>query len=693
MSRATKERRRPNRLIHETSPYLLQHAYNPVDWYPWSKEALERAKSEERLILLSIGYAACHWCHVMERESFENEDVAAVMNEHFVNIKVDREERPDLDDIYMAATLAMNSGQGGWPMTVFLTPNQEPVFAGTYFPPTDAFGRPGFLTVLNTIAQAWRDGRSRLRDQGREVADYLRRQRSATRPAVGVGTSEFELALSQYSGQFDPVHGGFGGAPKFPPATSLALLLRLHDRLNDPRALTMVGKTLDAMASGGIYDQLGGGFARYSTDRAWLVPHFEKMLYDNALLATTYLEGYQAIGNSLYGQIATETLDFVRREMTSPEGGFYSSWDADSEGVEGRFYVWSLQEVRQLFDEETTRQLSAYFDITAGGNWEGTNILNTPRPLQAVARELAIPKEVLARNVERGRRQLYAARSTRIRPGLDDKVLTSWNGLMISAFACGYRVLGVPEYLETGSAAADLLLAHVSDDDGRLLRTWRNGKAHVPAYLEDYACLSEGLVDLYEASGDVRYLWEAKRLVEIMIDDFRDPDVGSFFSTSRLHESLLLRHKDSADGATPSANATAASALARLSYHLDRSDFREIALSALNAYGSVIAQYPRAFAKSLLVIDFLMDGPVEIALVGVTGSNDLEELRREVGRHFVPRRIEAVGDPAATGTKFPLLRDKSLVDGKAALYVCRGFACQAPVTSAQDVAGALAANA
>jgi uncharacterized protein YyaL (SSP411 family) len=693
MSDAIPERRRPNRLIEETSPYLLQHAYNPVDWYPWCEAALERAKNEDRLILLSIGYAACHWCHVMERESFENEDIAAVMNENFVNIKVDKEERPDLDDIYMAATLAMNAGQGGWPMTVFLTPNQEPVFAGTYFPPTDAYGRPGFLTILNTIAHAWGEDRSKLRDQGRGVADYLRRQRSATEPGIEIGTPAFELALSQYSEEFDPVHGGFGAAPKFPPATSLALLLRLHDRLKDPRALLMVGKTLDAMASGGIYDHLGGGFARYSTDRAWLVPHFEKMLYDNALLANTYLEGYQAIGNSLYERIATETLDFVRREMRSPEGGFYSSWDADSEGAEGRFYVWSLEEISQLFDEETTRQLSAYFDITASGNWKGTNILNIPRPLQTVARELAIPTEELADNVEDGRRHLYAARSTRIRPGLDDKVLTSWNGLMISAFASGYRVLGVAEYLESARGAADLLLGRVSDDDGRPLRTWRNGKAHLAAYLEDYAYLSEGLLDLYEASGDARYLSEAKRLAEMMIDDFRDVDSGSFFSTSRRHERLLLRHRDGADGATPSANATAASALARLSYHLDRSDFREIALSALKAYGSAVARYPRAFAKSLLVIDFLMDGPVEIALVGVAGSKDLQELRREVGRHFVPRRIEAVGDPAATGTEIPMLRDKPLVDGRAALYVCRGFACQAPVTSAKDVAGALAVNA
>ncbi|MEJ2240382.1 MAG: thioredoxin domain-containing protein, partial [Gemmatimonadales bacterium] len=497
MSDVNPTSRRPNRLVDETSPYLLQHAHNPVDWYPWCDEALERAKEEDHLILLSIGYAACHWCHVMERESFEDEDIAAIMNEDFVNIKVDREERPDLDDIYMAATLAMNGGQGGWPMTVFLTPDQEPIFAGPYFPPTDAYGRPGFPTILKALARAWKNDRSKLRDQGHGVAEYLRRQGSQVGPAMEVGATELELALSRYSEQFDPVHGGFGPAPKFPAATSLALLLRLNDRFHNPSALTMVCKTLDAMANGGMYDQLGGGFARYSTDRAWLVPHFEKMLYDNALLANTYLEGYQAVGNTLYSRIATETLDFVLREMRCPEGGFYSSWDADSEGVEGKFYVWTRDEIRGMLDENRARRFCAYFDVTAVGNWEGRNILNVPQSLETVARELGVDSDDLALSIQEGRQQLYTARSRRVHPALDDKVLTSWNGLMISALSSGYRVLGVTKYLDAARNAADLILGSLSDDEGRLLRTWRQGKAHLRAYLEDYAYVSEGLVDLY----------------------------------------------------------------------------------------------------------------------------------------------------------------------------------------------------
>ncbi len=693
MTDSTAVPRPTNRLIHETSPYLLQHAHNPVDWYPWGDDALERARREDRLILLSIGYAACHWCHVMERESFEDEATAALMNENFVNIKVDREERPDLDDIYMAATVAMNAGQGGWPMTVFLTPNQEPVFTGTYFPPVDAFGRPGFPTVLRALADAWENDREKLQGQADGVTDFLRRQRSEIGPVRAIGKKELQLAMSQYSDQFDRVHGGFGAAPKFPPATSLALLLRLHDRLGEPNAMRIVCKTLDAMAAGGIYDQLGGGFARYSTDGRWLVPHFEKMLYDNALLVSAYLEGYQATENSTYRRIAAETLDFVLRDMTSPEGGFYASWDADSEGIEGKYYVWSPQEIDQVLDKTAARCFNAYYGVTAAGNWEGSNVLNVPQPLERVARELEVEADELVGTLEKGRMQLLAARAKRVAPRLDDKILTSWNGLMISAMSSGYRVLRDTLYLEAARSAADMVLGAMSDGDGRLLRTRRGGKAHLDAYLEDYAYLSEGLIDLYEASGDYKYLQEADRLAGIMVDDFRDPDSGSFFSTSRHHERLLIRHKDGTDGATPSANAAAAGALARLSYHFDKHDFRDIAVGALRAYGTAVGRYPRAFAKSLLVTDFLMEGPVEIALVGTAGSADLEDLRRAVGKHFVPRRIEAVGEPSGPGEALPLLRGKTLVSGKAALYVCRNFTCRAPITSADDVTGALVANA
>ncbi len=678
-----------NRLIGETSPYLLQHAHNPVDWYPWGREALERARREDRLILLSIGYAACHWCHVMERESFEDREIAAIMNQHFVNIKVDREERPDLDEIYMAATMAMNQGQGGWPMTVFLTPDLEPVFAGTYFPAGDAYGRPGFPTVLNAIAAAWRDKRASVCDQARRITAHLRNQTAAIGPAMSVGETELQRAVDQYWESFDTVHGGFGSAPKFPPATGLCLLLRLHDRLGDSRALDMACKTLDAMAQGGIYDHVGGGFARYSTDRHWLVPHFEKMLYDNTLLSVAYLEAYQATQRPDYRRIAEETLDYVLREMTDPSGGFYSSTDADSEGEEGRFFVWTPDEIAAVLDKDAARVFCTYYDVTPAGNWEGKNVLNVPRDPGALARELGLSLAELVAARDEARRKVYAARLERVAPALDDKVLTSWNGLTISALAAGYRALGERRYLVAATRAADFVLDALTRADGGLLRTYRAGQARLDAYLADYAYLSEALIDLFEAGGGWEYLWRAERLLERLVADFVDPETGACYSTSRDHEKLLMRYRDGADGATPAPNAVAASALARSSYHLARDDFRTAARRSIEAYGSLIARFPRGFAKSLMVVDLLLEGPVELALVGHAGSADLERLRREVVRHYLPRRIEALGDPTDPGRVPPLLEHKTLVGGKAALYVCRNFACQAPVTEPQNVAAAL----
>jgi len=683
-----------NRLIHETSPYLLQHAHNPVDWYPWGEEALERARREDRPVLLSVGYSACHWCHVMERESFEDEAIAALMNENFVNIKVDREERPDLDEIYMAATVALNRGQGGWPMTVFLTPDLEPVFAGTYFPPTDRYGRPGFATVLKEIARAWREDRETLRQRASEFAEQLRQRRSLG-PPLAVGEAELQSALEGYRRDFDPEYGGFGSAPKFPPAAGLQLLLRLHRRFGDPQALTMVRKTLEAMARGGMYDHIGGGFARYSTDRRWLVPHFEKMLYDNALLGKAYLEGYQVTGDLFLRRVAAETLDYTLREMTSPEGGFYSSTDADSEGEEGKFFVWTPEQVAEVLDEEEARRFNAYYDITLSGNWEGKSIPNTPRPLASVAEQLGITPEELERTLEDARRKVYTARQRRVKPELDDKILTAWNGLMIGALADGHRVLGDARYLAAAERAADFVLRELTREDGGLLRTYRAGKAHLNAYLEDYAYLSEGFIDLYEASGAVRWLREAERLLERMLADFIDEDTGAFFNTARDHERLIMRYQDDADGATPSANAVAASALARISSHLDRTDYRHAAARALKAHGPMIARQPRGFAKSLCVVDFLLERPVELAFVGRHGSEDLDALQREVANHYLPNRVQAVLDPdAADGAdELPLLKGKGLVDGKAALYICRDFACQAPLTDPAAVADQLAAVA
>ncbi|UCC73708.1 MAG: DUF255 domain-containing protein [Gemmatimonadota bacterium] len=684
--------RRANRLIHETSPYLLQHAHNPVDWYAWGEEALERARKEDKLILLSIGYSACHWCHVMERESFEDGTIAALMNDNFVNVKVDREERPDLDEIYMAATVTMNRGQGGWPMTVFLTPELEPVFAGTYFPPQDVHGRPGFPTLLTEIARAWREDRESLRRRAGEFAETLR-QRQSLGPPLAVGEAELKKALNEYSHEFDAEYGGFGGAPKFPAAVGISLLLRLHRRLGEPHALTMARKTLEAMARGGMYDHVGGGFARYSTDRRWLVPHFEKMLYDNALLVKAYLEAYQVTGDELFRRVATETLDHIVREMVSPEGGIYSSSDADSEGEEGKFFVWTPEQIADVLDEEEARRFNAYYDITLSGNWEGVSIPNTPRPLEAVAEQLEIAPEELEASLESARSKVYAARQKRVGPGLDDKIIAAWNGLMIGALAEGYRVLGEPRYLETAERAAGFILDKLSREDGGLYRTYREGRAHLNAVLEDYAYLSEGLIDLYEAGGSVGWLREAERLLDRTLLDFTDEDTGAFFNTARDHEQLIMRYREGTDGATPSGNAVAAQALARLSHHLDRPELRHAAAGAIKAFGPLIARFPRAFAKSLCTVDLLLEGPLELAFVGKKGSAGLEALRREVAQRYLPNRIQAVLDPGAdrATAQLPLLRGKDLVDGKAALYICRDFTCQTPITDPQDVASQLEA--
>ncbi|MBI4278693.1 MAG: thioredoxin domain-containing protein, partial [Armatimonadetes bacterium] len=676
--------RHANRLIHETSPYLLQHAHNPVDWYPWGEEALRRARDEDRPILLSIGYSSCHWCHVMERESFEDEQIAALMNRHFVCVKVDREERPDLDEIYMQATLALNGGQGGWPMTVFLTPDQQPFFAGTYFPPTDMHGRPGFTTVLRRIADHWAQNKDTVKAHAAHVSEHLSQQIRLAAP-LPVGAAELDAAFAQYVEEFDPVHGGFGPAPKFPPATGLSLLLRHHRRTGNEHALRMVEKTLEAMARGGMYDHVGGGFARYSTDERWLVPHFEKMLYDNALLARVCLEAFQATTNPLYRRVATEVLDYILREMTSPEGGFYSATDADSEGEEGKFFVWTPDQIREVVGEEEGRRFCAYYDITPAGNWEGKSIPNTPRTLEEVAAEMGIMAEELRMSLDRSRASVYEARRKRVPPGLDDKILTAWNGLMIGAMAEGARVLGDPRYLEAAARAADFLLRALRRPDGGLLRTYRAGKAHVDAVLEDYAYLCEALIDLYEAGSATRYLLEAKRLAERMMEEFGAED-GGFYSTARDHERLMVRYREGTDGATPAANAEAAWALARLSFHVDRADFREAASRAVMAYGKLIARFPRAFARSLAVVDFLLEGPVELAVIGTPGKEDYETLRCEIARHHLPNRIVALHDPAAgadvagasgapagEAPALPLLAGKGLVDGRAALYVCRNY--------------------
>ena len=681
--------RSPNRLIHETSPYLLQHAHNPVDWHPWGREALTKSRESKKPILLSIGYSACHWCHVMERESFESETIATLMNEHFICIKVDREERPDLDEIYMQATLALNHGQGGWPMTVFLTPEQEPIFAGTYFPPADRWGRPGFASVLTQVAELWRKDPDGLRSQAGDITKQLKQSMQVASPA-SVGETELDAAAGQYADEFDSQFGGFGRAPKFPPATGLSFLLRQHHRTGDAQTLTMVTKTLDAMAAGGMYDHIGGGFARYSTDERWLVPHFEKMLYDNALLARTYIEANQATANPEYRRVATETLDYILREMTSPEGGFYSATDADSEGVEGKFFVWTPDEIRAvILNEEDAKRFCAYYDITPAGNWEHKSIPNTPEPIESVAAHLKISSVELRETIERVKPLVYAARAKRVPPGLDDKILTAWNGMMISAMAEGARALGDSRYLEAAEEAADFLLRTMKRPDRGLYRTYRAGKAHLDACLEDYAYLAEGLIDLYEAGAHEGYLDEAVQLAERILADFSDVQDGGFFTTGKDHESLILRSREGPDGATPSGNAVAASVLARLSFHFARDDFRETAATAIRVYGRLITRYPRAFAKSLCVVDLLLRGPVELALIGSPAEPGYETLRADVNRRYLPNRIIAHHDPQGPDPDHPLTKGKSLVQGKAALYVCRNFSCQAPITEPARIEAAL----
>ena len=687
-SATTSEKRNPNRLIHETSPYLLQHANNPVDWHPWGPEALQLAKERNRPILLSIGYSACHWCHVMERESFENEAIAELMNRWFVCIKVDREERPDLDDIYMAATVAMNHGQGGWPMTVFLTPDQEPFFAGTYFPPEDRWGRPGFGSVLKKIADYWDTRSPEVRAQAKEVTHQLQATRQISSP-ISISESVLLEAVDQFRDDFDETHGGFGSAPKFPPAMGLSFLLRSHRRSDDPRTLTMVTKTLDMMAAGGIYDHIGGGFARYSTDARWLVPHFEKMLYDNALLARVYVEAYQVTRKPLYRQVAAEILDYIGREMTGPEGGFYSSTDADSEGVEGKFFVWTPEEVGNVLkNDEDSRRFCALYDITATGNWEHKSIPNRLRPIEEVARELNLTPDELIETASRIKPLLYEARRRRIPPGLDDKVITAWNGMMLSALAEAARVFGDARYLERAERAADFLLRTHTKPDGRLLRTSRDDRAHLDAYLEDYAYLAEGLIDLYEAGAAESYLHAAARLAEFLMMDFMDQEQGGFFSTATHHESLILRHREGTDGAVPNPNAVAASALARLSFHFDRNDWRDASISAVRAYGRHITRYPRAFAKSLAVVDFLTEGPVELAFVASKSFDELLALRDAVARCYLPNRVLATGLPEQPSA-LPLLKSRSAVSNKATLYICRNYSCRQPITDPHAVAEAL----
>ncbi len=672
-----------NRLIHETSPYLLQHAHNPVDWYPWGEEALTRAKQEQKPILLSIGYSACHWCHVMERESFENEDIAAIMNQLFINIKVDREERPDLDEIYMNA-VQMMTRQGGWPMTVFLTPDLKPFYGGTYYPPTDRYGRPGFPKVMEAVIEAFNDKKAQVLEQAEQITVQLNRMSNVVDPHEHELTEELMTnAFQHYRSQFDSQYGGFGTAPKFPPSMGLPFLLRYWHHSGNANALEMVELTLEKMARGGMYDQLGGGFHRYSTDAHWLVPHFEKMLYDNAQLVVAYFEAYQATQKPFYRDIAVETLDYVLREMYDAEnGGFYSTQDADSEGVEGKFFVWEPNDVEDIIGEENAEIFCEYYDITLNGNFEGENILHVQVPPDIFARKLQMDLGELEALLADARQKLFEEREKRIKPGLDDKILTSWNGIMIRGMAMGYQLTGKPEYLEACEKSAEFVLTTLSQDNGLLLRTYRAGKSHLNAYLEDYSYFIAGLIALYEAGFEPRWLTEAERLANIMIDQFGDDAGDGFFFTGKAHEVLIVQSKSAYDGATPSGASMAIHSLLRLAKHLDNPEFHNKAVETLKLYFHQMERMPSGSGQLLCELAFLLSTPKEIAIVGKKGDPKTEAMLAALHGIYQPNKIVASSE-SADGETLPLLAGKTQVDNTATAYICENYACQAPTTDVE----------
>ncbi|HYR87352.1 MAG TPA: thioredoxin domain-containing protein [Terriglobia bacterium] len=658
----------PNRLINETSPYLLQHAHNPVDWHAWGSEALERAAKEDKPILLSIGYSACHWCHVMEHESFENESVARIMNDNFINIKVDREERPDLDQIYMTA-VQMMTGSGGWPLTVFLLPTGVPIFGGTYFPPDDRFGRPGFRRVLEAISEAYRTRRDEIVANSKGLLEQLDRQTLQQSEDAEIDANLLDLAYRTLSTRFDPREGGFGGAPKFPPGMSIDFLLRYHHRADDEHALHMATLTLDKMAFGGMYDQVGGGFHRYSTDDRWLVPHFEKMLYDNALLARAYLDAYRTTGAPLYKRITEETLDFVVREMRNPSGAFYSTQDADSEGVEGKFYVWTLEEFRQVVGPDA-EILAKYFDVTQHGNWEERNILNVPRPPELFSKLEKLSLEELAAMVDAAKKKLYAVRETRVKPGRDEKVLTDWNGLMLRAFADAATYLGRDDYRAVAEANANFILTTLWDGK-RLLHSFKDGRARFNGYLDDYANFADGLFALYELTLDYRWIEKAVQVADRMIEQFWDAEGGGFYFTAKDHESLITRTKDYFDNATPSGNSIAADVLLRLAALLDRPDYRDKAEQIFRTTFNLLREHASGFGRMLAAVDFYVGPSREVAIVGKP-----DEFMSVLRRHYLPRTVVAAG----SDNRIALLRDRPMVGGKPTAYVCENFTCKQPVT-------------
>jgi len=685
----------PNRLANETSPYLLQHKDNPVDWYPWGDEAFAAATLLNKPILLSIGYSACHWCHVMAHESFENESIAAFMNANYVNIKVDREELPDVDSIYMTAVQAM-TGSGGWPLTVFITPDGHPFFGGTYFPPEDRHNMPGFPRIIGVISDAYATKRDELLENSQKVVDSIREQSTPRKNEASVDESLIFGSFTQLVGNADLENGGSQGAPKFPQPMVYELLLRYWKRTGSTQVLDIVKLTLEKMAHGGIYDQIGGGFARYSVDEVWLVPHFEKMLYDNAQLVLLYLHAYQATKKPLFKRIVEETLEYVTREMTHAAGGFYSASDADSEGVEGKFFVWTSDEIDSVLSSTDAELAKAYWGVSEEGNFEESNILFMPISREEfMSRTAQEPADMIA-DIERVKAILLEERSKRIAPGIDDKILTSWNALMLKAFAEAGAALENDKWIAVAEKNAHLLLDRVKDDEGRLLHTWKAtgdspktdlvGEARILGYLDDHAYLIDALLTLYEATFDYSYVDEAHRLANQMIERFWDLDWEVFYDTSLEHSKLLVRPRDVLDNAVPSGGSVAAMALLRLSVFTGDNEYAQKAEASIQALIQHMEQAPSAVTSWLSAVDFLRSGSQEVVLIGDQTDAVMIEMKRELLKSFSPNTILAGANGGTSdGVKSPLLDGREQINGKATAYVCENYACKLPVTSVAEL--------
>jgi len=679
-------RKHTNRLIEETSPYLLQHAHNPVDWHPWSSEAFELAQKEDKAIFLSIGYSTCHWCHVMERESFENEQIAKIMNEHFVSIKVDREQRPDVDEIYMNA-IVMMTGSGGWPLSVFMTPEGKPFYGGTYFPPSDSYGRPGFERILLSVADAWKNRREELIGSAAKMSEMLQSQAGPTDKS-NLSPEILDDAFESLRNSFDAVNGGFGTAPKFPQPANLSMLLSYWQRTADNQALNMVEKTLDAMADGGIYDHIGGGFHRYATDAQWLVPHFEKMLYDQALLSKVYLQAYQITRQERYAQIAREIFDYVLRDMTDPAGGFYSAEDADSEGREGIFYLWDPEQTASVLDEEQARLFNTCYGVTNEGNFEeGKTILNITTSMKQLEDEFQKDRAAIENILKNARNRLFKVRAKRIRPHRDEKIITAWNGLMISSLAYGGAVLEEEKYIEAARRSAEFILSTLHKN-GRLMRYSRDGQVVQKAFLDDYAFTAMGMLDLYEATFDVKWLIEAKSLSNQMIDLFTDTERGGFFLAGKDSEKLIARTKPGSDGAIPSGNSVAAVLLLKLGRLTMDQHFTELGGKVLETFSQQLEQSPAYSSAMLRALDFRLGPTQEIIIAGNADAPDVKQMLKLIHGTFLPNAVVLLHEPdkadSALYNTVPFIKNQTAIEGKATAYVCENYVCKKPVNNVSE---------